>query len=280
MILLKLRLPYLSSSLKRGFSSHALANRSYSKSRSWRLSNSCSSRRQASSTPASGVASRPLERTFIGSLLQAYSKTQAQRPYTTQICTSVLIWLCGDLSAQLLFPPEPVGNEENGEIQKPQEAHVYDPWRTARHLTVGIVASIPSYEWCAEKIRPKWFMFLHRRFNFASGALSLATKVLVQQAVYTPVFNTYFFTMQSLLSGASVEQTLMRLQLALPTSIVNGWKVWTGVAIVSFIYIPPQFRSVFSGCVAVAWQSYLSWTNQKVARELPKKMGEMEGVSL
>lgn len=97
-------------------------------------------------------------------------------------------------------------------------------------------------------------MFLHRRFNFTSNAASLATKVLVQQAIYTPIFNTYFFTMQSFLSGASVEQTLMRLQIALPTSIVNGWKVWSGVAIVSFMYIPPQFRSVFSGCVAVAWR--------------------------
>lgn len=111
-------------------------------------------------------------------------------------------------------------------------------------------------------------MFLHRRFNFTSKLASLATKVLVQQAVYTPVFITYFFTMQSLLSGASVEQTFMRLKLALPTSIVNGWKVWSGVAIVSFKYIPPQFRSVFSGCVAVAWQSYLSWTNRNVERKL------------
>ncbi|KAJ5460173.1 uncharacterized protein N7458_001725 [Penicillium daleae] len=88
------------------------------------------------------------------------------------------------------------------------------------------------------------FMFLHRRFNFTSNAASLATKVLVQQAIYTPIFNTYFFTMQSFLSGASFEQTLMRLQIALPTSIVNGWKVWSGVAIVSFMYIPPQFRTI------------------------------------
>lgn len=108
------------------------------------------------------------------------------------------------------------------------------------------------------------FMFLHRRFNFASSIASLATKVVVQQAVFTPVFNTYFFTMQSLLSGESVEDTLVRLQLALPTSIANGVKVWTGVAIISFMYVPPQFRSVFSGCIAVVWQTYLSWMNQNV----------------
>ncbi|KAM3504127.1 hypothetical protein MY10362_003748 [Beauveria mimosiformis] len=90
-------------------------------------------------------------------------------------------------------------------------------------------------------------MFLHGQFNFASTAASLATKVLVQQAIYTPIFNTYFFAAQSLLSGASVEDTWIRLQLALPTSIVTGWKVWSGVALVSFMYVPAQFRSVFSG---------------------------------
>jgi hypothetical protein len=58
---------------------------------------------------------------------------------------------------------------------------------------------------------------------------------------------------------------------------VNGWKVWSGVAIVSFMYIPPQLRSVFSGCVAVAWQSYLSWTNRNVERKVPRRTGETQG---
>lgn len=142
-------LTYYSSSLKREISSQALANRSYLKSRSWRWSNSCSSRRQASSAPPSGVASRLLARSGIGPLLQAYSRTQTQRPYTTQICTSVLIWLCGDLSAQLLFPPERGDKEENEDSQKLQQIQGYDPRRTARHLIIGIVASIPSYEWYA-----------------------------------------------------------------------------------------------------------------------------------
>lgn len=55
--------------------------------------------------------------------------------------------------------------------------------------------------------------------------------------VCTPVFNAYFFTMQSLVSCASVRETLVRLQLALPTSIVNSVKVWSGVAFVSFLWV-------------------------------------------
>ncbi|OQD70785.1 hypothetical protein PENPOL_c001G09517 [Penicillium polonicum] len=251
---------------RRTISSHRLGGRAYSGSRSWRLPNpppSNSPASPAASASASSSTGGLLARSGIGKSLGAYSQIQAKRPYTTQICTTIVVWLCGDLGAQFLFSSNDVKDEEiksstqRGEIQKNLPSSHYDPWRTARHLTVGIVASIPSYE---------WFMFLHRRFNFASSIASLATKVVVQQAVFTPVFNTYFFTIQSLLSGASVEDTLVRLQLALPTSIANGVKVWTGVAIISFMYVPPQFRSVFSGCIAVAWQTYLSWMNQNVRR--------------
>jgi hypothetical protein len=34
------------------------------------------------------------------------------------------------------------------------------------------------------------------------------------------------------------------------------------------MYVPAQFRNVFSGVIAVGWQTYLSWLNQKAAREV------------
>ncbi|KAL4815651.1 exonuclease V [Aspergillus spinulosporus] len=126
--------------------------------------------------------------------------------------------------------------EDNGGVA--EEKGGYDPWRTMRHLTVGIGSSIPSYN---------WFMFLHNSFNFASKPLSILTKVIVQQAVFTPVFNTYFFSVHSLLSGASLEETWERLKVALPRSIVNSAKFWPMVTAFSFMYVPPQFRNVFSG---------------------------------
>ena len=40
-------------------------------------------------------------------------------------------------------------------------------------------------------------MYLGTKFNYPSKILSLATKVVVNQIVFTPVFNSYFFGMQS-----------------------------------------------------------------------------------
>lgn len=112
------------------------------------------------------------------------------------------------------------------------------------------------------------FMFLHHTFNYSSKFLSILTKVSVQQAVFTPVFNTYFFSMQSLLAGATLEETWERVKRAVPVSIKNSVKLWPAVTAFSFMYVPPHFRSVFGGSVAVGWQTYLSWLNQKAAREV------------
>ncbi|KAL4779634.1 hypothetical protein BJX76DRAFT_340247 [Aspergillus varians] len=208
----------------------------------------------------------------VGRLGRSYSRLQERKPYTTQVCSSIVIYLCGDLSAQFFFPDNSSrtaqqttdsesgqGSNGDGAVEEGGGGGGYDPWRTMRHLTVGIGSSIPSYN---------WFNFLHHHFNFTSKFLSILTKVIVQQAVFTPVFNTYFFSVHSLLSGASVEETIERLKVALPRSVVNSAKFWPMVTAFSFMYVPPQFRNVFSGCIAVGWQTYLSWLNQKAAVEV------------
>lgn len=111
-------------------------------------------------------------------------------------------------------------------------------------------------------------MFLHRNFNFTSRFISISTKVLIQQLVFTPVFNFYFFGLHSLLAGATLGETFERLKVALPISFVNSCKLWPAVTAFSFTYVPPQFRNVFSGGVAIGWQTYLSWLNQKAARQV------------
>ncbi|KAF5014633.1 hypothetical protein F66182_14312, partial [Fusarium sp. NRRL 66182] len=160
-----------------------------------------------------------------------YTNAQHKRPYITQLASSLIIYMAGDLSAQLLFPSEvkTAGNKDGEEGGDSVATVGYDPLRTLRHLTVGLVSSIPSYKWypfspfvCVfddDETDSCRFMFLHHNFNYTSKFLSITTKVAVQQAVFTPVFNTYFFSMQSLLAGASISETWERLKLAVPNSI-------------------------------------------------------------
>ncbi|KAK5936949.1 hypothetical protein PMZ80_010887 [Knufia obscura] len=169
-----------------------------------------------------------------------FHRTQQKRPLTVQLCTTTVVYFCGDMLAQ------EIGGEE------------YDGQRTLRMLTIGAVASIPGY---------KWFIFLGNNFNYASRWLSVAVKVVVQQAVFTPVFNSYFFGMQAVLTGEPPSGVIKRIKDTVPTSIVNSLKLWPAVTAFSFAYIIPQYRFMFSGIFAVCWQTYLSFLNRRAEKE-------------
>ncbi|KAK1826186.1 hypothetical protein QBC39DRAFT_269553 [Podospora conica] len=166
---------------------------------------------------------------------EAYARAQRKRPYTTQLCSSLVIYLCSDLSAQSMGPRD------------------YDPLRTVRSLIIGGLSAIPSYN---------WFMWLSHSFNYPSRLLSLATKVVVNQVCFTPVFNTYFFGMHALLAGENMAAVWERIKRTVPTSVVNSCKLWPAVTAFSFTFIPIEYRSLFGGFIAVGWQTYLSFLNR------------------
>lgn len=66
---------------------------------------------------------------LLSKVFNAYGRAQKRRTYATQLCTSVVIYFCGDLSAQV------IGGEG------------YNPWRTVRNVLIGGLSSIPSYNW-------------------------------------------------------------------------------------------------------------------------------------
>ncbi|KAK1975362.1 hypothetical protein LZ30DRAFT_754166 [Colletotrichum cereale] len=167
---------------------------------------------------------------------EGYARGQRKRPLTTQFISSLVIYFCADLSAQHMSGKD------------------YTPERTMRSLIIGAISSIPSY---------KWFIFLSQNFNYASRLLSLGTKVVVNQVCFTPIFNSYFFGMQALLAGDNFDQIIERIRRTVPVSVVNSCKLWPAVTAFSFSFIPMEYRSVFSGVIAVGWQTYLSFLNRQ-----------------
>lgn len=105
-------------------------------------------------------------------------------------------------------------------------------------------------------------MYLNDHFNYRSKVLSLATKVVVNQITFAPIFNTYFFGMQSFLSGDSLPEIWERIKRTVPTSLINSLKFWPAVTAFSFTFIEPQYRSIFAGGIAIGWQTYLSYLNR------------------
>jgi protein Mpv17 len=191
----------------------------------------------------------PFMRPFHG-----YAAMQKRSPLLTQLESSLVIYFLGDLSAQY------VSNRGNEDAS-------YEPSRGLKALLIGGLSSIPSY---------KWFMFLGTHFNYASHTLSLAVKIVINQSIFTPLFNTYFFGMHSLLSGATFAQAKQRVIDTVPRSWKNSWKVWPIVTAFSFTFILPQYRNVFAGVIAIGWQTYLSWLNKSAEAMENENAGKIE----
>jgi protein Mpv17 len=161
--------------------------------------------------------------------LDSYTRAHSRRPYLTQFISALIIYLIGDLTSQRIAPSSP--DDTNEAVQ-------YDPRRTARALAIGGIAAIPGYN---------WFLFLARHFNYRSKAFSIGVKVVVNQMVFTPIFNCYFFGMHSGLSGATAEEIVERIQHTVPKSWVNSWKLWPAVTAFSFAFIRVELRGLFAG---------------------------------
>ncbi|KAL1900424.1 Dihydroorotate dehydrogenase (quinone), mitochondrial [Ceratocystis pirilliformis] len=206
-------------------------------------------------TPSADVIRFPILQRLgpLTEMVKAYGRQQRKRPWTTQLWTALVIYFCADVLAQS------IGGQQ------------YDPARTGRNLIIGFCVAIPSYE---------WLIFLGNHFNYRSRLVSLAVKVFIAQFFFTPFFNTYFFSMQALLSGASWSDIVAHVKATVPTSCLNSCKVWPTVTAFSFAFLAPEYRNVFNGLVAIFWQAYLSFLNRSAQEDVEKAEAGLRDMTL
>ncbi|KAL2208541.1 hypothetical protein CC79DRAFT_1366749 [Sarocladium strictum] len=173
-------------------------------------------------------------------LFSWYTRQQKNRPYITEICSTIIVYCIGDFAAQAL----------SGEP--------YDPTRTIRSLAIGSIAAIPTR---------MWFLFLSRHFNFSSTLISIGTKVVINQLVYTTLFNVYFFAAHAALSGKSMSGVIERVKDTVPISLPRSLFYWPFVTAFNFTYVQPQSRSIVTAIFSVFWQAYMSWLNARVQKQ-------------
>jgi hypothetical protein len=108
--------------------------------------------------------------------------------------------------------------------------------------------------------------------------------VLINQTFFTPIFNTYFFSMQHLLSTpwslVSFDSLATHVTNTVPTSIINSCKIWPAVTAFSFAFVKLEYRSLVAGVVAIGWQTYLSLLDQREKRREREEKEEKAGVKV
>jgi hypothetical protein len=122
-------------------------------------------------------------------------------------------------------------------------------------------------------------LWLSSSFNYTSSALSVAVRVVVNQVLMSPIFNTYFFGCQALLSGDGWAGAVQRVVDTVPTSFVNSCKFWPAVNGFSFVFVPMQHRALFANVVSIGWQTYMSFLNRQ-AEDNRKVVDALEAVAV
>lgn len=111
-----------------------------------------------------------------------------------------------------------------------------------------------------------------------NAILTTAVRTAATCCIMTPVMSTYFFSMQSILSGHSLASTWEHLQQTLPRSWKSAFGYWPVVNAVNFSVVPTQLRGIFQAFAGLVWQTYLAWLSRRTMDLDEADKGRCQGI--
>jgi protein Mpv17 len=111
-----------------------------------------------------------------------------------------------------------------------------------------------------------WFATLNR-IHHPNLAIQTAKRVVVDQGVAGPCIPAFFYTSLTLLEGGTLQQVQTRLKDAWFRTWSIGVCVFAPASIINQSVIAPQNRILFISGVALCWNVFLSYTNNKYKQQ-------------
>eukprot|EP00906_Rhabdomonas_costata_P033992 RCo047848 len=190
----------------------------------------------------------------MASLVEWYSEETVSHPLATKALTCSFIYSLGDVAVQLL-----------------DRRKRFD-W--TRLLAVALYALF-----VIGPVSHYWYELLElgvTQFLGAAGWQAVGLKIALDQFLYTPIFTVIFFTYMALAHGLTCGDAI-RVAFArlLPTLKVN-WVVWPPVHVITFGFIPLDFRVLFISVMAFFWACFLSYAASRLHMEELDVMEEFE----
>ena len=169
-------------------------------------------------------------------VLKWYRKLVDKYPFRAPILTAGTITTVADILAQTIT----------------KEKHETYNWkRTQVMTTIGLCYFGP--------INTLWFRFLHKK------KWSPLRCLVADQTLTGPLLAAGFCFLHPLLSGKSKEDAVDHLINKYPSVITAAWCLWTPSQAINFLFIPFQFRVLFTQTVSLIWNTFLSFVSNKSA---------------
>ena len=200
--------------------------------------------RNSSSSP-SGFSS--LSKSKLPRPVAWYAKKLDTNPLITKCVTSGIVAGSGDLICQYIIHWKQ-GNRDGGET-----SFVPDWIRTGRFslLGFGLIAPVVHH----------WYGFLMTKLpgNTITAAFQ---RLFCEQILFAPLFIPTFMTSLMMLEGKDISSISSILEREAPAVVVSNWSLWIPAMFINFRFIPAPWQVLYSNCVGLIWNAYLSWKTQ------------------
>jgi len=183
----------------------------------------------------------------MSGLWARYNKLLDAQPLLTKACTSLIGFTAGDVLAQ---------NFINDGDQP------YDVSRTLRLASFGFLLHGTTGHY--------FYGFLDSKMP-GTKPVTVASKVMIDQFFWNPIFGCMFFGYLNFTEGKSVEDLKIKLQSDLKTAVMGSWAVWIPAHTVNFAFIPPAQRLLYINTIQIGYNVFLSFLGNKKADGDEKK---------
>lgn len=177
-----------------------------------------------------------------------YNKLLDAQPILTKALTSFTGFTLGDILAQKFVSPS----------DEP-----YDVMRTLRLGTFGFLIHGTTGHY--------FYGMLDSKLP-GTKPVTVASKVLIDQTIWNPIFGCMFFGFLNFTEGKSFADYKAKLNSDLKTAVMGSWAVWIPAHTVNFAFIPPAQRLLYINTIQIGYNVFLSFLgNKKVEGEEEKK---------
>jgi protein Mpv17 len=175
----------------------------------------------------------------MSGLWAAYNKLLTSQPLFTKALTSLVGFTAGDVLAQKFVE----------DADKP-----YDVMRTVRLGSFGFL--------CHGTTGHYFYGFLDGKLP-GTAPLTVASKVLIDQTIWNPIFGCMFFGYLNLMEGKSFVTYTNKLKSDLKTAVMGSWAVWVPAHTINFAFVPPQQRLLYINTIQIGYNVFLSFLGNK-----------------
>eukprot|EP01024_Parvocaulis_polyphysoides_P055444 TRINITY_DN567_c2_g3_i1.p2 TRINITY_DN567_c2_g3~~TRINITY_DN567_c2_g3_i1.p2 ORF type:complete len:216 (+),score=13.43 TRINITY_DN567_c2_g3_i1:22-669(+) len=165
-----------------------------------------------------------------------YAESLQSNPIQTKSSTAGVTMALGEAIAQYL------GHKRMPDLN-----------RCATMALFGILWSGPSNHY--------WNLTLEKLLkNQKPGAVTLTTKVILDQLIYGPLCNILILLWRIVLFSSPdddfksiLKKIQWQLKYVFPGVQLNAWKIWPLAALINYQLVPVQYRSLFMNMVGLCW---------------------------